>query len=382
MKSVGIINYHGAHNYGSALQAYAIRKTVEKLGYHAETINFRSQNQKDLYKTFVKNRNLNAFIINIFKLVFYKDHSTKKKQFENFIHEYLNISQVEFNSMEEINKNPPLYDQYICGSDQIWNMNCPDYEDAYFLTFAPKGSKKIAYAPSFGTTFFSKDVLSSLKGLINQMDYLSVREQQGAKLIKELTGKDAEVVLDPTLLVSSKEWSEIAIKPKIEKPYILCYFLNNNMGDRRFLEYFKEKTGFKVVILNDYVKDILKGYKRCFNAGPREFIGLFQNASLIYTNSFHGVVFSNIFEKPFFVSVGDSLKSTVNNTDSRKIDFLKAIGLTSRIVFDQCPKEEDIFNISFKKSRTKLNELRQKSQKYLSKSLNDVVWEVKKEANI
>ncbi|NYE03863.1 hypothetical protein F4694_000582 [Bacillus niacini] len=370
MKSVGLINFHGAHNYGSALQAYALRRVVGNLGFKAETINFRSHQQKSMYKIFLKSNRLSVIPKNLIKLIFYRELKKKGKRFEQFMVEKLNIGPVEYNSTDQLKKNPPQYDYYICGSDQVWNMNCPDYEDAYFLTFVPEGKKKIAYGPSFGTTYFNQTIINKLKDFIVKIDRLSVREEQGAHFIKDLVNEKAEIVLDPTLLLSANDWSEIAIEPNIKRPYILCYFLENNMGDKRYLEYLKTKTGYDVVILNDYIRDILKGYTTRFSTGPQEFIGLFKNASLIYTNSFHGTVFANIFEKPFFVAVGNTDNKTVNNTDSRKIDFLKTIGLLSRILYDKCPKEEEILTLDFTESRKKILELRETSINYLSKSLD------------
>jgi hypothetical protein len=370
MKTVGLINYHGAHNYGSALQAYALRRIVEKLGFSAQTINFRSYQQRNMYKIFLKSNRLSNVPKNMFKLIYYRDLKKKGERFEQFITEKLNVSKTEYNSNDQIKSNPPLYDYYICGSDQVWNMNCPDYEDAYFLTFVPSGRKKVAYGPSFGTPYFEDDIKNKLKNYIVKMDRLSVREVQGARLIKDLTNKEAEVVLDPTLLLSAEEWCHIAVEPKLKKPYILCYFLENNMGDKRYLEYLKIKTGYEVVILNDYIRDIIKGYTTRFSTGPQEFVGLFKNASFIYTNSFHGTVFANIFEKPFYVAVGNVDSKTVNNTDSRKTDFLKNIGLSSRVLYDICPNENELLNIDFRESRKKLEELRIKSLNYLKESLN------------
>ena len=116
----------------------------------------------------------------------------------------------------------PLLDAYICGSDQVWNMNCPDYDDAYFLTFAPENSKKISYAPSFGTTYFSEEIRNKLVKLIDNIDYLSVRETEGAKFINEISNKKAQVVADPTLLLTAEDWSKVANKMNIKN---LIYYV-------------------------------------------------------------------------------------------------------------------------------------------------------------
>ena len=123
------------------------------------------------------------------------------------------------------------------------------------------------------------------------------------------------------------------------------------------------------MILNDYIKDIIKGYKREFDAGPLDFVGLFRNASFIYTNSFHGTVFSTIFEKPFLVAVGNTENKTVNNTDSRKLNYLKSIGLIERVIHSGKSLPEDLLNIDFTTARQQINLLREGSLSYLINSL-------------
>lgn len=366
VKKVGIITYHGSHNYGSVLQSYALQTALENYGYTTQIINLRTNEQREMYKIISKKNN---WKYNFIRFLFYIDNKVKYNKFENFISNTLNVTEDEFNTSSQLKANAPLFDAYITGSDQVWNMNVPHFDDVYFLTFTPQDSKKIAYAPSFGTTFFSEEVRTKLAKLIGSIDFLSVREEEGATLINELCNREAKVVADPTLLLTSEDWSKIAVKPKYRRPYILCYFLENNNGDRSYIESLQRKTGYDVVILNDYIRDVIKGYKRQFNAGPLDFVGLFKNASFIYTNSFHGTVFSTIFEKPFLTAVGNKENRTVNNTDSRKLNFLASIGLLDRAIQGGSTLSEGLLNIDYTFARKQISLLREDSLSYLINSL-------------
>ena len=199
MKKVGIITFHAAHNYGSNLQAYAMQKVVSELGCDSEIINFRTERQKDQYTPLTKRKGLKYVIKNAYFLLNYKNRKKKYDTFEKFISEKLVKSDNEYASLEDL-KNADLdYDYYISGSDQIWNTAPNDADMSYFLPFVKSG-KKIAYAPSFGQIGKIKNKEEIAKYL-NDYDSLSVREENGVKLIKEMTGKDAPIVIDPTMYI-------------------------------------------------------------------------------------------------------------------------------------------------------------------------------------
>jgi len=287
-----------------------------------------------MYKVFGKIRSKASLIRNLYRCFFYRQLELRHAKFEHFINHTLRLGAREYSDFSDIIQSPPRYDNYICGSDQIWNMNCPDFDESYFLQFTDS-TNRIAYAPSFGTPFFTEKIEEELKRLLAGIHYLSTRETEGQRLIHKLTGRTAKVVLDPTMLLSADDWSNIAIHPKVKHPYILCYFLNNNNGDRRYIDLLRSLSGYKVIILNDYIRDLIKGYSIRLDAGPLDFLGLVMNASFIYTNSFHGTAFATIFHKPFITAVGKRANLSVNNTDSRKIDLLHMIGQTSRLVSDE-----------------------------------------------
>lgn len=149
MKTVGIITFHAAHNYGSNLQAYALQRTIENMGEVCEIINFRTERQRDQYRPLTKRKGLKYLFKNGYFLLNYRTRKEKYNCFEKFIKDYLKKGEKEYSSLEELKSSPPQYDCYVSGSDQIWNTVPVDADDAYFLPFVKSG-KKIAYAPSFG----------------------------------------------------------------------------------------------------------------------------------------------------------------------------------------------------------------------------------------
>ena len=150
MNKVGIITFHGAHNYGSALQVYALQKVItDKLYYPCEIIDFRTEAQKDQYRPLTKRKGVKYFLKNLYFLLYYTERKKKYDLFEEFISEYLKLSDVQYDTEEKLERSDLSYSHYISGSDQIWNTVPNDASMMYFLPFVKKG-KKIAYAPSFG----------------------------------------------------------------------------------------------------------------------------------------------------------------------------------------------------------------------------------------
>lgn len=366
MKKVGILTFHGSHNYGSVLQSYASVITLRKLGYKPEIINLRNQAQLDTYRIFHSGESL---IRRLFKILIYPKIKTRYSKFEHFINKILPVSEKEYRSSKELDVDKLNYDIYYTGSDQVWNPACQDFESAYYLDFVNHKYPTIAYAPSFGKGKFDQNDKDLIQRLLENVDCLSSREETGKDLIEELSGRKTEQVCDPVLLPSVEEWNKFAVTPKRKKPYILVYFLENNHGDHTNLELLKEKTGYDVILLNEYIREFLNPkIKLKLNASPQEFLGLIKEAEFIYTNSFHATAFSVVFNKQFFTAIAKA-ENVANNNDSRKIDFLRSLGLEDRLV----KSISDIdFNskIDYTPVGRKLEELRERSLNYLKNALD------------
>lgn len=366
MKKIGILTFHGAHNYGSVLQAYASVMTLRKLGYTPEIINLRNQAQLGAYKVFHKGESI---VQRLFKIMIYLQLRSRSRKFEHFINNVLPISERKYLRGTELDVEKLKYDIYYTGSDQVWNPVCQDFESAYYLDFVKHKFSTVAYAPSLGKGIFEPKDEDLIKGLLKNVDYLSCREETGAKLIERLSGRKTVQVCDPVLLPSTEEWRAFAKEPERRKPYILVYFLENNHGDKTNLSFLKEKTGFDVVLLNDYLREYLNPkIKLKIDASPQEFLGLIKNAEYIYTNSFHATAFSVIFNKQFFTAIAKS-ENVANNNDSRKIDFLKSVGLEDRLI--KSISDIDFgARIDYVSVNRKLDEQRERSLNYLKNALD------------
>lgn len=365
MNKVGILTFHGAHNYGSVLQSYASVMTLRKLGYEPEIINLRNQAQLDAYRIFHPGEGL---VRVAFKLLIYPQLKSRFYKFEHFINHTLPISAKEYRSGEELDIDNLDYDIYYTGSDQVWNPACQDFESAYYLDFVNHRRTTVAYAPSMGKAKFDVDDEQRIQGLIEYVDHLSCREQSGADLIARLSGRAVTQVCDPVLLPMCKEWSDFAQTPRHRKPYILAYFLNNNHGDRSQIDALRRLTGYDVVILNEYIRDLFKrGVKMKLDATPQEFLGLIRDAAIVYTNSFHATAFSVIFHKNFYTAAAKNA-NVHNNNDSRKLDFLASLGLEHRIVKNGTDIES-VESIDYSEADKKLAAIRDKSLNYLKDAL-------------
>lgn len=369
MKKIGHLTFHASHNYGSVLQAYALTKQLQLMGNEVETINLRPDSQKDAYTIFKK---YDGTVRRLFKILIYPSLKKRYLNYERFINKVLPVTEKEYNTTEELRNENFNYDAYVCGGDQIWNPCCQDFETAYYLQFLGEDNKaiKCSYSPSFGKAKFDDETKAHIKNWIKGFDKISVREQSGAELLGGLTDKKVKVVCDPVVLLERKYWDEFAVAPKYKKPYILVYFLENNHGSRDLIDYLHKTLGYEVVLLNEYIRDFVKPYHKKYSASPEEFVGLFKNASFIYTNSFHGTAFATIFNKPFITAIAKDQENAKNNNDSRKIDFLNNLGLQDRLYTDGLPEKDFLTGVNFENANQKLNEFRNSSMEFLKGALD------------
>lgn len=311
MKKVGIITFHASHNYGSMLQAYALQQTVIALGHECQIINLRTATQKKMYNPlFMKKNWVKKLGIIRYPLLTIND-IRKHWLFEKFMKENYFLTSRVYCSSEELKNESFDFDCYISGSDQIWNTGCQDFSTAYYLDFVKKG-KRVAYAPSMGPCpeqgkdIFNKFISESL----SRYDAISVREQGTATRIKQITDKNIEIAADPTLLLSSSKWANLAgSSPIVRGKYILLYTPCYEHYKELYVEAarFAEKCDMKVICtLPDGYRDWHRNrYFEYFIAvGPLEFLNLIKNANYVLCGSFHAVVFSLLFYKPFYAYKG------------------------------------------------------------------------------
>jgi hypothetical protein len=350
---IGIITILKVNNYGAELQAYALQKKLQNLGYNAEIIDYLFYKHPKHRKTkksrpvipldFIKSIKefvypIMASIIRIFN---YNVEKKRNRKFELFHTQYTRLSK-EFRTIEDLENYPFDYDVYIVGSDQVWNPYSNSSVLPYFLHFAPSDKIKLSYASSFGVSKLPDNIKNIYAYYLDRFDFLSVRENIGMEIIQSLIKKEVQHVLDPTLLLTKEDWRNIAVTPPENTPYILLYELSPMPYIKDLAIQIQQQTGW----------NIIRVYK---DAGPLEFIGLFFNAHFVITNSFHGTAFAINFQKPFY-----SVISSAKNNNSRLVSILKILHLENRLLrveqnfpnFDLTIDWEDVNEI-LDKERTK-----------------------------
>lgn len=340
MNKVAVVNRTNLKNFGSVLQVYALCEVVKKLGYESEVVwqsgnmsrNFDVRPNK-LIKTGIKLLMHPSLAISILKMV--KEarkviiEPEKVRLFDEFVKK--NIKQTlyapdKIGGVAASNE----YSKFICGSDQVWSTTTLYPDPMMYLRFAPR-SKRVAYAPSLGRDYIPSYNKKTIKKYINDIDYVSIRENTGKKLIKELTGRDIPVVADPTLLMRSSEWDGLKATVALPEHYALCYFLDEPSDNvKTAICNYVKRTKKKVVVLghveniNLPAKDIIRP-----TAGPSEFLTITSKAEMVITDSYHGMLFAINYHKKFW-SVERAY--TQYDQSSRQLTILSRLGMEERYV--------------------------------------------------
>lgn len=333
MKRIGIATIHKSSNFGGSLQAYALYKYLESQGHCVEIIDLlRPVHDRFIYDSRYKPYRSTRFTLKNRLLEFakqllgHKDNKgysseVSKQKFAEFFKD-IKYSK-EYRKVRYIYKDAPQYDVYVSGSDQLWNPMHSFSIEPFFLTFAPEGCKKISYATSIGVTKLTEREKTDFKRWLASYEAISVREDEGKQLLGSfIKDKNIEVVADPTFLLDIKDWKKLAITPSMKENYILLFSLTNAKPLVDFAIRMSKESGKKLMILKgpqldanspDYILDN--------NIGPREFLGYFDNADIVITDSFHGSVFSMLMgAKNFF-----SYIQPVSKTGNRITNLLKTV---------------------------------------------------------
>lgn len=330
-KRISIITYSRAYNYGSALQTFALNYYLRSLENEVKTIDYTTRRQQELYSIFESCnglfpllRNIHS-LINIFKL--YKH----KRNFDEFLNTNVPMTQkiTDDNSFLSLNND---FDYFICGSDQIWNVQCDDFDSNYMLSFVKDKNRCIAYAPSLGAGADNNNVKDVIRKYASCFKALSSREVKSADVIEAATQKKVTNVLDPVFLLSSDEWTKVSSNLVIKENYILGYFIGDVKGMRDFASHLSDFMGMPVVVIYKNLRDLKYNFKNYYEAGPAEFVSLVKNAKFIVTNSFHAVSFSLIFKKNFWVF------TETGTSDTRIPGLLADVNLCNRIIKNDYPE--------------------------------------------
>lgn len=361
---VGVITFHSANNYGAVLQTWALQKVLSDYGLDTGVIHYHPDIIDGLYDPMNLKRGMRRQFKKLKLLIKSRNSLIRYNKFQAFIRNRFNLIG-NFRTYDELKKAGLNLDAYIVGSDQVWNTDhTGGFDPAYFLNFAEPGKKKIAYAASIGKDYVIPKFKEEYQSSLNSFTGISVREKSVLPAIQELTTNPVVVTLDPTMLLQKEDYEAIKVDSTIKEPYILVYMIEKNKQVIELANKLSTSLGIPIV-----QRKFIPGFKNSldsfYTADAGEFLGLIEAAEYVITNSFHGTVFSILYEKPFV-----SMLHT--DTGSRTADLLTELGLQSHILND-CKDFSDmkLFQITHKKRlRMKIDKLRQSSTEFLQKSLD------------
>lgn len=330
---IAIITFHRAYNYGAVLQCYALYHSLKELGHECYVLDYWPKyfyNQYYVHSDFSLTHPPVKTWINHMRIK--KVLDKRNKGFEKFLDNFLELFSVDVDD-GRISLGSNTFDLYITGSDQVWNDRCARFDRNYFLDFpSAKESNRASYAASFGLKKIPEDLREEYKSRLNGFKAYSVRENDGKDILEDLIGVTASVNCDPTLLLGQHDWNNVAsTDADLSTPFVLGYYVTKTNELQKQAYAYAKKNGYKLVVLPCNMSiDVMTGKndksfdaKLYLNASPIDFLNLFKNASYVFTNSFHGTVFSLLYHKQFC----SQIKLEGNKRNNRALNLLHQVGL-------------------------------------------------------
>lgn len=368
---IGILTFHFGNNYGGILQCYALQKYLKKIGHDVEIINYKPSNNVAFISRLIRKlKTINS--LSVFINVLINAVSAKKIQgnnseillhkkniltvFDDFRKDWLCLSDLV--NEDTIGNLSQKYDAIIVGSDQVWT-SLYDKKAIYFLEWAPLyHGKRIAYAACSAHSFATKKRSVLLREYFKRFDLITVRDQTTQQLVEQISNIKPEIVADPTLLHNFSEF----ITSNIVSPYILTYILGSEIrgGHDQALMKIKEKYGslpVKSIIIPGFNNNVAKySDEQYYDISPQEWIDMFNKATFVYTDSFHGVMFAIKFNKPFIAYYADVIRSSRLIDLKKRLELMNIITDTSEILLKH-ESNNDIFKNIIEESTNKLADI-------------------------
>lgn len=324
-------------NYGSMLLTYATQKLLEAKDFDVEILNYSRQSLQEaisfkelLHALAVRDgsKNKPAIVRFAMAIALYSSEMTMAKVVKDFMDKYINISPIRYLNEESLLNNTPEADIYCTGGDQMWNEQCNFHKTLreFYLTFAPKDKPKVSFSTSIGKEQFDEWELPEVLPLLKEYDLISVREANTKPYFDSLGINNVYHLIDPTLLLPKEKWKEIIAPRQIKEDYILLYEISRKGNLTACAKKLARRTGKKLVRINRYALDKIRVGKSILCPTPEEWLSLFCHADAVVTNSFHGVVFSTIFERQFVLVPGAN--------PTRLENMMKTLGISGRSCTD------------------------------------------------
>lgn len=340
-----IITFQDASNYGAALQAFAL-KTVLTQWSDTDVINYYNE-------AFHRSTAPSGIKGKLLHLLNGRTYARKNERFQLFQMQYLvgGSESIDDAGLAGLDNR---YDLFVTGSDQVWNLECSGNKTAYFLDFVKDNRKKCSYAASFGSTVVKNEQL--VQPLLSSFNGISVREESGKQLIRQMLGRDIPVVLDPTLLMKKDRWKD-CFHLNFCQRHVLVYEVLRGENLVAAATKYGRQHNLPVVCITSTNRP-RPGVKCIKDAGPEQWLKLFAESAYVFTNSFHGLAFSLIFEKQFSIE----LLPPPATTNTRLLELLSKVDLADRVM-DNGQYTPD--TIPFDAVRSRLEALRSDSLHYI-----------------
>ncbi len=296
---IGILTFLHNGNFGSSLQAYALQRVIRQMGYECEQIDYRPDNREKVMNMIRCGNSPKLLKDGIRKRKVRAEQPGAREKQERILDFYARRMTLSrpCSNRKELAALSESYDLLVCGSDQIWNpvwMN-----SAYYLDFAEPEKARIAYAPSLGISNVPGRRKSTLiRRMTALFDAVSVREEEGARLMVTMTGNRPPVMPDPVCLLSREEWEEILPPIQRNQRILLCYFIGENPAYWDRVKELADRTGLEPRVIPVTAESYRQGMTMIDGAGPEEFLAAVCSAHTVITDSFHGLAFASIFQKP------------------------------------------------------------------------------------
>lgn len=387
MKKIGILtHYHNSLNYGGVLQAYALQRVCQSLDYTSEVkqVDFDyldkalvlepNRNKGNYFK--LKNKMKVFYSILQNKIIYYTHKNSMDVRIDRFKRFRAKISHTQYYNFNNIEFLTNYFNILITGSDQVWNPNC--FNKYFYLSFKSPNTARISYSASMSVKKLSDYQKKHIIPLINNLDYISVRENSTKILIQSEVNKNIKTVLDPTLLLDHQKWDELLTNvKKYEQPYIFVYLLGNNLHHRDIIKEIARLLNYQIIFIPHVQfafrkEDLSFADVEVYDAGPVEFIELIRNANLVITDSFHGCAFSIIYHKSFWALRRDK-DSNPENMNSRLYNLFNDLNIPNRFLEDQKFNKADeiIEPIDYTSVEKRLDICRKESIEWLKTSIEE-----------
>ena len=372
---VGLITMHRVQNYGSALQTFALVEYIKKLGCDIKTIDYVYPNSYHIKKSLPNLASrIKLRLREILRSLLLEPFLQRNRKFKLFREKHMCLTDTTYYSKEDLLNNPPLFDIYLTGSDQVWNENKIFGDNTFFCDFAPEGKRIISFGASITTNKLSTNYKERLKSQLKKYKSIGVRERTSIPLIESLElkcGLDYLNTCDPTLLLEASDYEKLVEDStlKVNYDYILVHQMEYNFNAEPAISdaILSAKRNFKcgVILIDHMFKYVPNGDHKVCNLGPNEFVWLFKNAKAIVTSSFHGTMFSIIYRKPFV-----SIAPPQDHLDGRIRDTLFMMGLTNHLIYNDGTMKEIDWTAKYSNEQEKaISNYISRSKSFLKNSL-------------